>query len=355
MTRFVFALLIVLTASACATPQAELPDVAPERVEEEERIQRELVVAELQEEQQRLDDLIYPLMVAATEMCEAPVPRRGFRFHAAGEHEDEWAEAAEAALDLTDTVTVSGVTSGAPADDAGLEAGDRILTVDGESLPLGTDGVHELGERMLEAGERGVELGILRGGETRRISVAYEKLCPYGHEVAPGGQINAFADGENVIVPWGMMRFASDEELQVILAHEIAHNAMGHVDAMRRNVLAAGLFGALLDGLAGAGGVHTGGRYTADFAEMGGQAFSQDFEREADHVGIYIMARADLPLDNAPMLWRRFAHMSPEAIGYAYSHPASAERFVRIQEAIEEVEEKKREGLELLPDMEGDP
>ena len=84
---------------------------------------------------------------------------------------------------------------------------------------------------------------------------------------------------------------------------------------------------------------------------MGAEAHSQDFEREADYVGMYILARANLPLATGPNVWRHMAQIDPASIGYASSHPTTAERFVRLGEAINEIERKRRMNLELLPEM----
>ena len=46
-----------------------------------------------------------------------------------------------------------------------------------------------------------------------------------------GVPTRAFADGTKVFLTRGMMRFAqSDEELALVVAHETAHNIMGHID-----------------------------------------------------------------------------------------------------------------------------
>jgi len=54
---------------------------------------------------------------------------------------------------------------------------------------------------------------------------------------------------------------------------------------------------------------------------------AEDFEREADYVGLYIMALDGWPIDSAPDLWRRMAAQSPGSIKFASSHPTTAERF----------------------------
>lgn len=181
--------------------------------------------------------------------------------------------------------------------------------------------------------------------------VVPERTCSFGTIVTVEGDINAFADGRNVILPWAMMRFANDDELRVVVAHEIAHNAMGHIDAKRQNMLVGALFGIVADVALASQGVNTGGEYTNSFMGLGAMTFSQDFEREADYVGMYLLARAGLPLESAPEFWRRFAQISPKAISYASSHPTTAERFVRLRQTVAEIEEKRAAGRELLPEM----
>ena len=76
-----------------------------------------------------------------------------------------------------------------------------------------------------------------------------------------------------------------------------------------------------------------------------------DFEREADYVGMYILARAGLPLDMVPGFWSQFAQINPTPISYASTHPTTAERFVRLQQTIEEIERKRAAGEELMPEL----
>ena len=49
--------------------------------------------------------------------------------------------------------------------------------------------------------------------------------------------------------------------------------------------------GLVFDILAAVAGVNTGGDFMRIGAEAGAGAFSQDFEAEADYVGVYLMAR----------------------------------------------------------------
>lgn len=72
------------------------------------------------------------------------------------------------------------------------------------------------------------------------------------------GGINAYADGENVVTPRTIMRIANNDELRVIAAHKIAHNAMGHIEAKRRNAGWVALLGVLADVAVAIAGVNTG-------------------------------------------------------------------------------------------------
>src|SRR5690606_27078917 len=100
----------------------------------------------------------------------------------------------------------------------------------------------------------------------------------------------------------------------------------------RKNALGGGFLGLLADIAMASQGINTGGAYTSQFAQLGAMTFSQDFEREADYVGMYAMARTGLPLEDAPTLWRHMAIAHPGSIQLATSHPTTAERFVRLEQ-----------------------
>jgi hypothetical protein len=62
------------------------------------------------------------------------------------------------------------------------------------------------------------------------------------------------------------------------------------------------------------------------------------------------MALAGAPLDAAPRFWRHMAQEDPESIQLAYTHPTTAERFVRMEHSIKEIERKRAGQLALLPE-----
>src|SRR5262249_35401391 len=148
---------------------------------------------------------------------------------------------------------------------------------------------------------------------------------------------NAFADGESIYLPRGMLRFATnDDELALILGHELAHNAMGHIDAKTRNSMLGLAGGAVLDVVVAA---TTG--YSTNFsdigAELGAGVYSQEFETEADYVGLYFCARAGFNIDGVEIFWRRVSALAPQTIKLATTHPTNPQRFLTIAATREEI------------------
>lgn len=345
---------LVFLCVACATPSAVLPPVSPEAVAAEEAIQRRLVLEELDATQRLLDDVGFRLLAAATPLCEEAELRIGARFGTAGDYQDDYVEALSSRLSLTDTLTILAVAAESPASRAGLAPGDRILSIDGRSAPTGEPGTAAFADAIAYGGDDPLELVVEREGSALTVLAMPLPVCDYDLVVTSEGGINAYADGERVVLPWAMMRFATADELTVIVGHEIAHNAMGHSDAAIQNMVLGGLLGLALD-LADdeEGDESDDSSAAANLFALGAEAFSQDFEREADYVGAYIVARAGHSLDSLPHIWRRFASVNPEAISYAQSHPTTAERFVRLARIIEEIQSKISRGEDLLPDLEG--
>jgi predicted Zn-dependent protease len=79
--------------------------------------------------------------------------------------------------------------------------------------------------------------------------------------------------------------------------------------------------------------------------------FSQDFEREADYVGLYILTLGGRPIDQAANVWRLMGASNPGEIKFASSHPTTAERFVRLDTWRSEIGNKVAMGRPLQPEM----
>ena len=178
-----------------------------------------------------------------------------------------------------------------------------------------------------------------------------KRRCYFYFKLKIGDEINAYADGDTIFFTYGIMRFfENDDELAFVMAHEIAHNLMGHRKAKIENVKVGYLIGKMLDEAAG----YNAG-WAGDSVEMGALAYSQSFEAEADYVGLYIAARAGYNIRKAPNYWRRLSIESPEALYIATTHPTNPERFAMMQKTIQEIAYKKKHRMALLPEMAGQP
>ena len=255
---------------------------------------------------------------------------------------------------LADRLSVIQVFAGTPAEKAGMEVGDLIVAINGEPLPVvGSKREHQaavkkVGEHLNNT-PRPVSFRVLRGDDLISYTIAPEALCGYPVHLVNNNDLNAYADGQAIYITTGMMRFTeNDQELQAVIAHELAHNTEGHVAKKRSNAAIGGIFGALIDIAAATQGVRT--NTTDTFMQAGASAFSQDFEREADYVGVYMLQRADIDTANVANIWRRMAAESPSAISFASSHPTTAERFINLKQAHEEATFKRLNKLPLEPE-----
>ena len=164
--------------------------------------------------------------------------------------------------------------------------------------------------------------------------------------------INAYADGKKIVVAGGMMRFiASDEELAMVMAHEMSHNLLSHPAANQTNALAGGFVGLLVDALASSQGMNTQGGFTKMGAQAGVLSYSSDFESEADYVGMYILANAGYDIRNVANLWRRMSVQDSKGIYTGQTHPTSPERFIALNKTVTEIEYKRQHRIPLVPEF----
>jgi predicted Zn-dependent protease len=167
-----------------------------------------------------------------------------------------------------------------------------------------------------------------------------------------GGGLNAYADGQRVVVFPEMVAFTkTDEELALVLSHEMAHNIMEHPAAQKQNVGMAGIAGALADALAQSQGFQTGGALANVGQQVAVLRYSKGFEREADYVGMYILARSGYAITDAPKFWRRMSKKNPDGIYVGSTHPTNPDRYVALSKTIAEIEAKRGAGAPLFPEI----
>jgi predicted Zn-dependent protease len=160
--------------------------------------------------------------------------------------------------------------------------------------------------------------------------------------------VNAWTDGKTVAITRGMMRFLkSDDELAVVLAHEMAHAYRGHMDYLRARYA----LGLLLAIPAMIFGGEVAGQAALLLVDAATKRFDRDQEREADLFGLTWMHRAGFDPSVAKDLFRRMAIEMPESTeqGFLSSHPTSAERFLSMERIAETLKQGKDPTKVFLP------
>jgi membrane-associated protease RseP (regulator of RpoE activity) len=347
--RILAALLsLSLALISCVAPQTKRVEVSDELVLEEAKKQRVIALESLMDDWALVRRVSYPVLASATSYCGEKV-RASFGMYFANRHAfpKDFRETSAELYAMDDALRITQVVPGSPAERAGLRQGDVLVSLDDKEFPAGEKAMKEadtLLREELTAGET-VRLTVSREEAEKTISLAPETICDYPVIPTQSDQVNAFADGKRIGLARGMLRFVDNEqELAMVISHELSHNAMGHLTAKKTNYM----LGTIFDIAAAVYGVNTQGL----FGGLAARRYSKEFEAEADYVSLYIMTEAGLDIEDAPQFWRRMATAHPGNItrSHASSHPSTPERFLALEKTVEEIKKKKAENLPLEPE-----
>jgi len=151
--------------------------------------------------------------------------------------------------------------------------------------------------------------------------------------------VNAFAlPGGKVGVYTGLLKLAeTDDELAVVIGHEIAHVTARHGSERMSKGLAAAVLGAALE-VATEESRNRNLILTAYGIGAGGTMlkFSRDNESEADYIGIRYAAKAGYDPHAAIDFWRKMAREEKGARLPAFlsTHPTDTKRIADLEKAI---------------------
>lgn len=167
-----------------------------------------------------------------------------------------------------------------------------------------------------------------------------------------GTRPDAYADGKGVYFNMAMVMMTQNpEQLAFVLSHEYGHNVMRHVASKQQNAMMGTLLGLGLDLALKSKGYGAGQSFQQLGGSMAGNAYSVDFEKEADYIGLYIMDRAGYDITKAPDLWRRMTVNNPKTLYVRSTHPTNPERFIGMQSTIHEILAKKQSDQPLFPNV----
>jgi beta-barrel assembly-enhancing protease len=228
------------------------------------------------------------------------------------------------------SVTVFTIARNGPAQRAGLRAGDKITSINGESIPsmAGAMSIYSAKIEAALAARGPILLGYTREGTRAIARLEPVKACDYRVVFSNSPMINAATDGQSVTVMRGLVNFLSrDEELALVVGHELGHNVLGHFQRGRQLGHQAGPFNA------------------------GAQASMRQFEREADYIGLYFVALAGYDMNSAIQSSQKMASQGPMGDRGSPTHPSQAERYQILQSALREIQGKRAQGQALKPNL----
>ena len=284
---------------------------------------------------QRVATIGYRLATGGRALCTSLENLPGFAVHDLSQYGASFRPAAIRAFGLDAGPAILALVPGGPAERAGLRLDDVLLSLDGRALPHGDPGRDRSFDRMAQIldaldaafADGSAEIEILRAGTRRTLRVGTEPGCASRFQLVPSGRMNAEADGRYVQVTTAIAAYVADDaELAAVLAHEFAHNILGHrvrLDAAR---VSRGFFGNF-------------GRNAARIRET---------EIEADRFSIYLLDRAGYDPEAAVRFWTRFGQRGLNFLG-SPTHPNWRSRIALFETEIAAIRRARAEGRDPVP------
>lgn len=206
-----------------------------------------------------------------------------------------------------------------------------------QEMPLSNDAakkaqLQRVGERIVKAArDRGADL--LPADQWEFVLFESDQVNAFA---MPGGKVGFYTG----IFPL----FQSDDDMAVVMGHEIAHVSAHHGAEKVSHQLANQLAGVALALGLGVGGVD-GDTQQIVMASYGAGSslgfilpYSRTMESEADHIGLIYSSAAGYDPRAAPSFWQRMAAQGgsrpPEFLS---THPSEDSRIKRLNELVPEV------------------
>ncbi len=334
--------------SACVAPTSNLPTVNPLAVQAEAEKQLVVAIRERDRHGQRLAQIGVPILAANVDQCGANIRNRaGVQFHSAllnTSMVNRRATVAARGLSRAGEVRVAYTLPGMPADGV-LLPGDVVTRINGSNAYAVASGQARVNYQLPT-----LRVRVLRNGQQLDFRIPTVPVCSYRVILTSNEEVGAFAGRNTIIFTTGIMRLMdADRDIALVFGHEMAHLTRNHQAAKQANAAIGALIAAVVSGAIGVDVVDIG-------AKIGARAYSQEFESEADYVGMYHASRAGWNMAGAGNTFRQMALANPEAIhSLGGTHPSFASRAVLVEQTALEIESKRARNLALVPNYKGQP
>lgn len=239
-------------------------------------------------------------------------------------------------------VLVLGLYPGSKAEGLDLRPGDVITRLDGKK-------VKNLGKYfkvIRKSDKSSLRAEILRRGQTLELEVPVEQVYYNAHFfLTPTPHFDASSLFSRVDIGLGAMRFCrNDDELAVLMGHELAHTTLKHsskkVGLGLTTAVAYGAVAGIIDAFLVPG---VGTALMSPVQQATDAAVSRRYEREADYHGMLHAFHGGYHVEHGSKVFARLATESPgfSVLAYTFStHPKSPERFMRLEKVSEDLKSR---------------
>lgn len=258
----------------------------------------------------------FRLSVAAAPLCTHREPGTGLQLHTLAQYAPPMREVVRAHFRFHGSVGVEGVVPGSPAERAGVREDDSVSrigpiavsqAVPGEATTAILAQLHAALAALPPA--EPIEVALHRDGRVHRIRIAPLPACRTRYELQIAEGFDARANGDLVQISSKYLEEVDPALLPALVAHELAHNILGH----RERLEAAGAEFGLASGF---------GRNVGLFRQT---------EIEADILSVHLLARAGYDPGIAARFWREVGPRVLEGKIRSRSHPPFRDRAATVE------------------------
>lgn len=324
-------IIVLLSLQACSPPSKPAIELSKEEIAHERHIQQLHALSYQLKQKIRLAEVSRPILLNSLSQCPNKQQNSlGLILHSIDDYPKKQRKSIQKHFGTDQRLQVLHPIKSSPAE-GHLFRGDIIEKINRDSIAEGTSaGLKQL-KQALEEGNV-VTLGVRRSNKALTVEVKPEAICAYPVILSQSDQINGYADGSNIIITAGLMRFAQqDNELALIIAHELAHNTQQHIKQR--------LINGALGGLADIALISSGFFSPFVGAGVGANLFSQSYEIEADLLGLQIVHQAGFEIEGLDHFWQKMGALHPGSIikSQQISHPTTVERALLIRKEIKRI------------------
>lgn len=257
------------------------------------------------------------LAIGNADLCASRQALAGWVVQAIDQYGARDRDAIARRLRFATPLVITGVVPGSAADRAGLRAGDSLVSVGGKPLEAAfPDASVAATTARLAAFERQVAsldpaqliaVEVIREGGVVRTSITASSGCASRFEMRTDSGGTARADGSMVQIGIDHVAGRTAGPLEVVVAHELAHNILVH----RARLEAQGVAWGMASGL---------GRNVRYFRQT---------EVEADILSVHLLAGAGYDPESAARFWSAY-RAGPGGLFASRSHPHWRDRVATV-------------------------